>query len=89
MTAPQRRTLETLFYEYVCEIAKILKYLSSALANEKSIQEEMTCRLKAGNSCCYSVQAVLSPLLLSKNLKIKIYKTIKLSVVLHVFETLY
>ena len=47
------------------------------------MQEEIKCRLKAGNSCYYSVQTLLSSRLLSKNLKIKIYKTIILSVVLY------
>ena len=51
-------------------------------------QEEIKCRLKAGNSCYYSVQTLLSSRLLSKNLKIKIYKTIILPVVLYGCETL-
>ena len=42
---------------------------------------------KAGNSCYYSVQALLSSRLLSKNLKIKIYQTIILPVVLYGCET--
>ena len=45
------------------------------------------CRLKVGNSCYYSVQTLLSSRL-SKNLKIKIYKTIILPVVLYGCETL-
>ena len=51
------------------------------------IQKEIKCRLKAGNSCYYSVQTLLSSRLLSKNLKIKIYKTITLPVVLYGCET--
>ena len=46
------------------------------------VAEDIKCRLKAGNSCYYSVQTLLSSRLLSKNLKIKIYKTIILPVVL-------
>ena len=42
-----------------------------------------TARFKAGNSCYYSVQTILSSRLLPKNWKIKIYKTIILPVVLH------
>ena len=34
-------------------------------------------RLKAGNSCCYSVQTLSSSRLLSKNLKIKIPRYIR------------
>ena len=58
------------------EKVKTFKYLGSLLTNQNSIQEEVKCRLKAGNSCYFSVQTLLSFRLLSKNLKIKIYKTI-------------
>ena len=57
------------------------------LTNQNSIQEEIKCRLKAGYSCYYSVLTLLSSRLLSKNLKIKIYKTIILPVVLYGCET--
>ena len=55
------------------EKVKTFKNLGSLLTNQNSIQEEIKCRLKAGNSCYYSVQTILSSRLLSKNLKIKIY----------------
>jgi len=54
---------------------------------KKSFQEKTKCRLKAGNSCYYSVQTLLSSRLLSMNLKIKICKTIILPVVLYGCET--
>ena len=54
---------------------------------EVYIQEEIKRRLKAGNSCYYSVRTLLSSRFLSKNLKIKIYKTIVLPVVLYGCET--
>jgi hypothetical protein len=38
-------------------------------------------RLKLGNACYHSVQNLVSSTLLSKNLKIKIYRTIILPVV--------
>ena len=44
-------------------------------------------RLRAGNACYYSVQNLLSSRLLSKNLKIKIYRTIILPIVLYGCET--
>ena len=50
--------------------------MSSLLTKQNSIHEEIKCRLKAGNSCYYSVQTFLSSRLLYKNLKIKIHKTI-------------
>ena len=61
---------------------KTIKYLGSLLTNQNSIHEELKCRLKAGNSCYYSVQTLLSSRLLSKNVKIKMYKTIIFPVVL-------
>jgi len=44
-------------------------------------------RLKLGNVCYYSVQNLLSSSLISKNLKIKIYRTIILPVFLYGRET--
>ena len=67
----------------IFEKVKTFKYLGSLLTNQNSIQEEIKHRLKAENSCYYSVQKLLSSRLLSKNLKIKIYKTIILPVVLY------
>ena len=57
------------------EKVKTFKYLGSLLTNQNFIQEEIKCRLKAGNSCYYSVQTLLSSRLLPKKLKIKIYKS--------------
>ena len=55
------------------EKVETFKYLGSLLTNQNSIQEEIKRRLKAGNSCYYSVQTLLSSRLFSKNLKIEIY----------------
>ena len=63
------------------------KYLGTTLTNQNFIQEEIKSRLKLGNACYYSVQNILSSSLLSKNLKIKIYRTIILPVVLYGCET--
>ena len=63
------------------------KYLGKTLTNKNSIQEEIKSRLKLGNACYYSVQIFLSSTLLSKKLKIKIYRTIILPVVLYGCET--
>jgi hypothetical protein len=43
--------------------------------------------LNAGNACYHSVQNLLSSRLLSRNLKVKIYKTVILPVVLYGCET--
>ena len=69
------------------EKVKTFKYVCSLLTNENSIQEEIKCRHKEENSCYKSVQTLLSSRLLSKNLTIKIFKTIILPVVLHGSET--
>ena len=52
------------------------KYLGTTLTNQHSIQKEIKSRLKLGNACYHSVQNLLSSSLLSKNLKIKIYRTV-------------
>jgi len=61
--------------------------LLSNLTNQNFIQEEIKSRLKSGNDCYHSVQNLLSASLLSKNLKIKIYRTIVFPVVLYGWET--
>jgi hypothetical protein len=50
------------------------------------IQEEIKRRLNSGNACYYSVQNLLSSRLLSKTVKITIYETIILPVVLTLKE---
>ena len=64
------------------------KYLGTTLTNQNSILEEIKSRLRSGNACYHSVQNLLSSRFLSKNLKIKIYRTIILPVVLYGCETL-
>ena len=63
------------------------KYLVTKLTDQNFIQEEINNRLKLENTCYYSVQKLLSSRLLSKNLKIKIYRTIIFPVVLCGYET--
>jgi hypothetical protein len=60
-----------------------LKYLGTNLTDRNSIQEEIKSRLKSGNAYYHSVQDLLSSSLLSKNIKIKIYRTIILPAVLY------
>jgi len=62
-------------------------YLRTTLMNENSVHEEIKSILKSGNACYYSVQNLLSFSLLSKNMKIKIYRTIILPAVLYGCET--
>ena len=62
-------------------------YLGTTFTNQSSIQEEIKSRLKSGNACYLSVQNLLYSSLVSKNLKIKVCRTIMLPVVLYGFET--
>ena len=62
---------------------KSLNIFGITLTNQNSIREEIKCRLRSGNACNHSVQNLLSYRLLSRKLKIKIYRTITLPVVLY------
>jgi hypothetical protein len=62
-------------------------YLETTLTNQNDIHDEIKSRLNSGNACYYSAQNLLSSRHISKNLKIKIYKTVILPVVLYGCET--
>jgi hypothetical protein len=63
------------------------KYLGTTVTNQNFFQDEIKRRLNSGNACYHSVQNLLSSRLLSKNLKIRIYKMIILPVILYGCET--
>jgi hypothetical protein len=63
------------------------KYLGTTLTNQNDTDDEIKSKLNSGNTCYYSVQNLLSSCLISKNLKIKIYKTVILPIVLYGCET--
>jgi hypothetical protein len=71
------------------ENAPQFKYLGTTVTNQNSIQEEIKRWLNSGNACYHSVQNLVSFRPLSKNLKVRIYKAITLSVVLNGCETWY
>jgi glycerol-3-phosphate O-acyltransferase len=59
------------------------KYLQTTLTDQNCIHEEIKSRLISENACYHSVQNLLSSRLLSRNVKVKTYKTIILPVALH------
>jgi len=64
-----------------------LQYLETTLTYKNSIRKKIKCRLKTGNACYHSVQNLLSSDLLSKNIKINIYRNIVLPIVWYGCET--
>jgi hypothetical protein len=63
------------------------KYLRTTLTNQNSTQEEIKRGLKTGNACYHLVQNLLSSSLLSKNVKVKMHRTIILLVIWYRCET--
>jgi len=81
----------TYIYIYVgnksFERVEHFRYLVTSLMNQNSVNEEIKCRLQSGYAFYYSVQNIFSSSLLSKNIKVKIYRTIILPFVLYGCET--
>ena len=75
------------FVNSTFERVEEFKYLGTTLTNQNSIAEEMKNRLRSGSACYHSLKNLLSSRLLSKNVKIRIYRNIILSVVLYGCET--
>jgi hypothetical protein len=73
-----------LYFENVAQF----RYFGTTITDQNLIQEEIKRRLNSGNACYHLVQNPLSSRLLSKNIKIRIYKAIILSLVLYGCETL-
>jgi hypothetical protein len=63
-----------------CENVSLFKYLGTTVTDQNLIQDEIKRRLNSGNACYRSVQKLSSFHLLSKSLKMRIYKTILLPV---------
>jgi hypothetical protein len=64
-----------------------LSYLGRTVRNPNLIQDKIKWRLNLGNACYHLVQKPSSSHLLSKTLKIRLYKTIILPMVLYGCET--
>jgi hypothetical protein len=61
--------------------------LETTLADQNFRHKEIKSRLNSGNAGCHSVQSLLSSHLLSRNVKVKIYKTLIQPFVLYWYET--
>jgi hypothetical protein len=65
----------------------MLAIMGMMLKNQNNVHDEIKSRLNSVSACYHSVQNLLSSHLISKNLKIKIYKTVVLPVVLYGCKT--
>jgi hypothetical protein len=63
------------------------KCLGTTLTDQNCIHEEIKSRLNSGSACYHSVQSLLSSRLLSRNVKVKIYKSTIPPVILYGCET--
>jgi len=63
------------------------RLLSSCVEKIFRLISDILSRLRSGNACYHSVQNLLSSRLLSKNLKINIYRTIILPIILYGCES--
>jgi hypothetical protein len=61
------------------------KYLRTTITNQNDIHDGI--KIKFRDACYYSIQNLLCSRIISKNLKIRIYKTVTLPVVLYGCET--
>ena len=68
------------------EVAEF-KYLGTKITKRNEMHKEIKHRLNSGNAYYYPLQVLLSSQLLSKNIKLKIYKTVILPVILYGCET--
>jgi hypothetical protein len=63
------------------------KYLCSLLTQNNEIQEEIKARIHAGNKCYFGLNKLFKSRMLSKSLKIQLYRTLIRPVVMYGCET--
>jgi hypothetical protein len=77
------RKIANRYFENVAQF----KYFGMRVTNQNVIHEEIKSRLSLDIACYHSVQNLSTSPLLPKNLKMKIYRTVTLSVALYGRET--
>jgi hypothetical protein len=70
--------VEGMFFEEVTTF----KYLGSLITKKNEFGEEIKMRIAVGNRCCYGLQHLFRSRMVSRMVKIKIYKTILKPVVM-------
>jgi hypothetical protein len=83
--AGEKHSIKIAFRSF--EYVENFKYFGTT--DQNFMQEEIKSRINWGNAYYHSVQILLSSRLLSRNIKVEIYKTIILPVVLYGRETCY
>ncbi len=72
-----------IYFEKVSEF----KYLGTTINDENKIRVEINRRMHSSNACFCAVNGLLKSKLLSKNVKVRVYKTIIMPVLLYGCET--
>jgi len=67
----------------VIEKVNKFKYLEAYVTSKNEVTEEIKSRLVSRNACFYSVQKLLTSRLISRKLKLKIYRTVILPVIFY------
>jgi hypothetical protein len=65
----------------------VSRYFETTVTDQNLIQEKIKRKLNCGNACYHSVQNLLSCFPLSRNVKIRLYRTIILPIILYGCET--
>ena len=83
----QNQNIVGLIINLSVENMEKLKYLAVTVTNTNNIREEIKHKINMRNSNCYSLEKILSHLLLCKKLKVHTYKITILPVVLYGSQT--